>query len=267
MKSYGGYIFDMDGVVYRGNEPIAGAIEAINSLRENGSKLIFVTNNSGKLPSEYFSVLLRMGVSSIAENDIITAGNAAADYLEFRLSECPEKRKVLCISEESVKSLLAEINMDVLDIDRHREADYVVVGFCKAFNWEIGSRAANAIATYGAKFIGTNPDYARPVENGEIEAGTGAIISFIETASSTKPLLMGKPYPRMYEMALRHMNLALSDVLMVGDMLTTDIKGAEDIGMDSALVLTGMSKKDDIEALGINPTYVIDTLEELLTGI
>jgi 4-nitrophenyl phosphatase len=264
MKVYEGYIFDMDGVIYRGDEPIKDAVETINLIKKRGLKLIFITNNSAKLPSEYRALLLNMGVESVTDHDIITAGNVAADYLEKELKNRPEGNKVLCVSEESVKHLLREIGMEVLELEDYRKADYVVVGFYKSFNWEMGSRAADAIVTYGAKFIGTNPDHARPVENGEIEAGTGSIIKFIESASVTKPLIMGKPYPAMYNMALDRMDLGVRNTLMVGDMLTTDIKGAVDLGMDSVLVLTGMTIKEDIERHGIKPTYVIGSLRELI---
>jgi 4-nitrophenyl phosphatase len=264
MKSYSGYIFDMDGVIYRGDEPIQDAVETVNILKEKGRKVIFNTNNSARLASEYKSLLLSIGVSDLQEKDIITSGDATANYLEGELELHPEKKKVLCVAEEAVKSLLREINMEVIESEDYREADYVVVGFYKSFDWRLGSRAASAIANYGAKLIGANPDPARPVENDEIEAGTGAIIAFIEAASHTKALMMGKPYPEMYKMALQRMGLGIPDVLMVGDMLITDIKGALDLGMDAALVLTGMTRREDIEKLGIKPTFVIESLKSLL---
>lgn len=260
MKLYNGYIFDMDGVIYRGDEPIQSAVEAVNILKKRRNKVLFITNNSSKLAAEYKSTLLNMGITGIEEDDIITSGNVAAKYLEDKLKLFPERKRVLCVSEESVKSLLREIGMEVLLPKDYAEADYVVVGFYKPFDWTLGTYAVNAIATYGAEFIGTNPDPARPVEGGEIEAGTGAIISFIETASKAKAKIMGKPYPEMYMMAIQQMNLQVSDVLMVGDMLSTDIKGAIDFGMDSALTLTGMTKIEDIESSGVYPTYVINDL-------
>jgi len=189
----------------------------------------------------------------------------AAKYLENELKKHPEKKRVLCIAEESVKFLLREVGMEVIEPEDYRKAHYVVVGFYKSFDWILGSQAADAIATYGAKLIGTNPDPARPVENNEIEAGTGAIISFIETASRSQAVIMAKPYPEIYRMGLERMNLDISRVLMVGDMLSTDIKGALDIGMDAALVLTGMTRREDIERLGIKPTFVMDSLKELIT--
>ena len=265
MKSYRGYIFDMDGVIYRGDEPIRDAVETVNILKEKGRKVIFNTNNSAKLASEYKSVLLSIGVSDLEEKDIITSGDVTANYLKGELELHPERKRVLCVAEESVKSLLREINMEVIEPENYREADYVAVGFYKSFDWRLGSRAVSAIANYGAKLIGANPDPARPVEDGEIEAGTGAIIAFIEAASHTKALMMGKPYPEMYKMALKRMGLEIPDVLMVGDMLITDIKGALDLGMDAALILTGMTRREDIEKLGIKPTFVIESLKNLIS--
>lgn len=265
MKSYKGYIFDMDGVIYRGDEPIQDAVETINILKRNGCEIIYITNNSSKLSSEYRDVLLSMGIGNVHEDDIITSGNVVANHLKSELRDSSEQKSVLCVAAESVKYLMREIGMEVLEPADYRRADYVVVGFYKPFDWKLGTCAVDAIATYGAELIGTNPDPARPVENGEIEAGTGAIISFIETGSHTKAKITGKPYPEMYEMATQQMNLEIADVLMVGDMLLTDIKGAVDLGMNSALVLTGMTVREDIERLGIRPTYVLDSLKELIT--
>jgi len=264
VRPYSGYILDMDGVIYRGDEPIQDAVESANILKRRGCKLTFVTNNSAKLASEYKSLLLRMGIAPLDEEDIITSADVTARYLENELKRHPEQKKVLCIAEEPMKHLLRKIGMEVIEPEDYRKAHYVVVGLCHHFDWQLGSRAADAIVTYGARFIGANPDPARPVENGEITAGTGAIIAFIESASRTKAVIMGKPYPEMYRMALGRMNLRVSDVLMVGDMLSTDVKGALDLGMDAALVLTGMSKREDIEKLGITPTFVIDSLKELI---
>lgn len=264
MKFYKGYIFDMDGVIYRGTKPIQDAMEAVNDLRRRGCKLTFVTNNSAKLAREYKSILLNMGVAPVQEEDIITSGDVIAKYLEGELERHPERKKVLCIAEESVRYLLRKIGMEVIKPEDHRKAHYIVVGLYPSFDWELGSRAANAIANYGAKLIGANPDPARPVEDGQITAGTGAIIAFIESASGAKAVIMGKPYPEMYRVALQRMALGVADVLMVGDMLSTDVKGALNLGMDAALVLTGMSKREDIEKLGITPTSVIGSLKELI---
>lgn len=263
MKLYKGYIFDMDGVIYRGDTPIDGAVESTLKLMSMRRKVEFITNNSAKSAMNYRDLLLDLGITPLEEENIITSGDVTANYLAKELKKYPEKTKVLCVAEESVRQSLIKVGMEIMDPKDYRYADYVVVGFYPPFDWKLGSQAANAIAVYGARLIGANPDPMRPVENGEITAGTGSIVAFIECASQTKAALMGKPYPEMYNMALQRMNLEISDVLMVGDMLLTDIKGAVDIGMDSVLVLTGIATRDDIEKTGIRPTYVIDSLKEL----
>lgn len=264
MKDYKGYIFDMDGVIYRGDEIIPDAVKTINILKQNGKSVLFVTNNSSKTDKEYWSKLVQIGISPLDERDIITSGDVTAVYLKNQLKENPDKKNVLCVAGKSVRSLLIEAGLNVIDPKDYKSADYVVVGFNTDFSWKLGNYAVNAVAIYGAKLIGTNPDIAKPVENNEIAAGTGSIISFIETASQTKAMIMGKPYPEMFKVALNRMKLKKNEVLMIGDLLITDIKGAYDFGIDSAFVLTGMHKRDDIERLDINPTYVIESLRELI---
>jgi len=264
MRLYKGYIFDMDGVIYRGDTPIDGAVESTLKLMEMGYKVQFITNNSAKSAREYRDLLIGIGIKPLEDENIITSGDVTANYLENELKKFPEKKKVLCVAEEPVRQSLRNIRMELLKPEDYRHADYVVVGFYPPFNWKLGSQAADAIVTYGAKLIGANPDPMRPVEDGEIVAGTGAIVAFIECASQTKAMLMGKPYPEMYKLALQRMKLDVSNVLMVGDMLITDIKGALDIGMDSALVLTGIATREDVEKTGIKPTYIIENLSELL---
>ncbi len=264
MKDYNGYIFDMDGVIYRGDEIIIDAVKAINILKQKGKKVLFVTNNSSKTDYEYWQKLVGIGIKPVYETDIITSGDVTAVYLKNQLKENPSKRNILCVAGKSVRSILIESGLNVIDPKDYKNADYVVVGFNTDFNWKLGNYAVNAVAIYGAKLIGTNPDIAKPVENNEIAAGTGSIISFIETASQTKATIMGKPYPEMFKVALDRMKLNKNEVLMVGDLLITDIKGANDFGMDSALVLTGMHKRNDIERLNIVPTYVIESLMDLI---
>ena len=265
MRLYEGYIFDMDGVLYRGDETIQDAVDAINILKDKGCKVMFMTNNSSKLSSEYANKIKEIGISLFDDNEVITSGDVAAMYLKNELKAYPDRRNVLCVCSESVKTLMKGIGMDVINQKDYREAHYVVAGITTDFNWELGNYAANAISVYGAKFIGTNPDVAKPVPNDEIFAGTGAIIAFIETASQVKATIMGKPYPAMYNAALQRMELVKTDTLMIGDLLNTDIKGASELGMDSAFVLTGLDKIEDMQRYGIVPTYVIDSLMDLVS--
>ena len=176
MRSYRGYILDMDGVIYRGDDPIQDAVKAVNILKERGRKLMYITNNSAKLAEEYRSLLLSIGVSPpLDEEDIITSGDVTAKYLEDELKKHPERKNVLCVGREPMKHLLRKVGMNVIDPEDYRSAHYVAVGLDHNFNWRLGSQASDAVVTYGAKLIGANPDPARPVENGEIEAGDVAV--------------------------------------------------------------------------------------------
>lgn len=264
MKLYDGYIFDMDGVIYRGDEIIKDAITAINILKSKGCKVMFITNNSSKLAEEYVAKLKEIGVSPVADDEVMTSGDIAISYLKKELEQNPQRNNVLCVCGDAVKTLLRRAGFRIIDPKEYKKADYVIVGITTDFDWKLGNYASNAIAVYGAKFIATNPDIAKPVPNGEIFAGTGAIVKFIETASQTEPQIMGKPYPKMFEIAIQKMGLDKSKVLMVGDLLNTDIKGALDFGIDSAFVLTGLHKREDIQRFRITPTYVIESLMELV---
>lgn len=261
MRDYLGYIFDMDGVLYRGEDVIESAIFTVNALMKRDKKVIFVTNNSSRTNRQYMMRLLKIGIESVNESDIVTSGNVVVSYLQ---NEKTDKKNVLSIASEAVRQQLLDAKIEVIDPKDYRHANYVVVGYNQEFNWHLGNCAVNAVAIYGAKLIGTNPDVAKPVENNEIAAGTGAILAFVETASKTKAIVLGKPYPYIYHVALQRMGLSIKDVLMVGDLLETDIKGANGIGMDSALVLTGINKREDIDQLGIYPTFIIEDLSELL---
>ena len=264
MQEYCGYMFDMDGVIYRGNEIIQDAVDSINALIQKGKKVTFITNNSSRTNQQYWSKLTSIGISNISESDVITSGNVAVSYLKNEVRSNPDRENILCVAGESVKFLLKESGLMIIEPEDYRKSHYVVVGFNTNFDWKLGNYAANAVAVYGAKLIGTNPDIAKPVEDNEIAAGTGAMIAFIETASKTRTIILGKPYPYMYRMALQRMGIDIRDALMVGDLLETDIKGAVNLGMDSSLVLTGMDKREDIDRLGIMPTYVIESLKELI---
>ncbi|MGB9598149.1 MAG: HAD-IIA family hydrolase, partial [Candidatus Poribacteria bacterium] len=246
-------------------EVIHDAINAINILKSKDCKVMFITNNSSKLAEEYVMKLKEIGVLNVTDNEVMTSGDIAVSYLKKELEKEPQKNKVLCVCGNAVKTLLKRAGFKIVDPREYKKANYVVVGITTDFDWELGNYASNAIAVYGAKFIATNPDIAKPVPNGEIFAGTGAIVKFIETASQTEPLIMGKPYSTMFEIAIQKMGLNKSQVLMVGDLLNTDIKGALDFGIDSALVLTGLHQRKDIQRLGIMPTYVIESLMELVS--
>ena len=134
MKFYKGYILDMDGVTYRGDEPIQEAVEVVNVLKDRGHRVLFITNNSAKLAGEYREILSRIGITPVEDEHIITSGDVTANYLQRELREYPERKRVLCIAGDSMKYLLKKAGMEIIRPEDYREAHYVLVGLYHDFN-------------------------------------------------------------------------------------------------------------------------------------
>ncbi|MDD5111885.1 MAG: HAD-IIA family hydrolase [Candidatus Altiarchaeota archaeon] len=270
MKDYSGYIADIDGVISRGDEVIRPAINAINSVKAGHKKFVFITNNSTRLPSEYRERLTKMGIRDVQEADIITSGTVTANYLKRLLTSEHGKNKAFCVAADAVKTLLKNAGFEILGLDgeEYMKADYVVAGEPKLMTHE-GRRylsfddlnaAVNAIKHGNARFIATNPDTTDPMPGGRSKPVAGSIIAYIQACTGAKPTILGKPRPQMYKDALEAIGLPAKKVLVIGDRLDTDIKGALDLGIDAALVLTGAHTRDDVKRLGIKPTYVLNDL-------
>jgi HAD superfamily hydrolase (TIGR01450 family) len=270
MKDYSGIIADMDGVISRGDEVIPPAIDTINSLKAGGKRVVFITNNSTRLPSEYQERLTKMGITDVREADVVTSGTVTANYLKRRLNDEPGRNKVFCVAADAVKTLLGNAGFAILGLkdDEYMKADYVVAGEPKLMTHDGGrylsfddlSAAVNAIKHGNASFIATNPDTTDPMPGGRSKPVAGSIIAYIQACTGAEPVILGKPHPQMYKDALQVIGLGADKVLVVGDRLDTDIKGALDLGMHAALVLTGAHKREDITRLKIKPTYVLKDL-------
>ena len=231
-----GLIFDMDGVIYRGKEPVEGAGELIRFLKEKGIPFIFLTNNSTRDPSMYREKLLSMGID-VPEEVIVTSGLATRLYMERHM----EPGKVFVIGGDGL----------------HRE---VVVGLDPALTYEKLKYATLAIRN-GARFIGTNPDTTYPAEEG-LYPGAGSIIAALRASTDVEPIIIGKPNEPAYEVARSRLNA--DEIWMVGDRLDTDIAFAKRFGMKAVMVLTGVSTLKDVEETGTRPDLVIPSVKELL---
>jgi NagD protein len=263
MKQYSVYAFDLDGVLYLDDVVVGSAVEAVNALKSGKRKVFFLTNNSTRLPVEYQKRLSGMGVEGVVEEDIITSGVVTAGYFRELLKNNPDKNRVLCVTEDAVKILLREEGVKIASNNDYRSVDYVVVGETD-FNRESLYYPVNAIKHYGAGFIATNDDVTDAVEGGESKPVAGALVKYIEACTQVKPVVMGKPYGRMFKELLDRLEVEPTEVLIVGDRLETDIKGGLDAGLETALVETGVHAREDVEKFGIQPTYVIEELTELL---
>jgi len=251
-----GLILDMDGVLWEGDSPLPGMPEFLSFLRAEEIRIILATNNASLTPESYVQKLARMGVE-VRREEIITSATAAAEYLK---SVARPGEKIFIIGEEGLTRAVKETGLPMAEPDELHTA-YVVCGMDRGLTWQ---KLANATIYLrgGARFIGTNPDLTFPTERG-IAHGNGAVLAALTAASGVKPTIIGKPFPSLFQMALRKMGIPKARVAALGDRLETDILGARKVGIKSILVLTGISSRKELRYSKIKPTLVVEDLPSL----
>jgi HAD superfamily hydrolase (TIGR01457 family) len=248
-------VLDLDGVVYLGDQAIAGAAEALAGVRELGVAVGFVTNNSYRLPEAVAEKLLGLGVKAAAE-EVFTSAQATVRLLGGSL----EGSRVLVVGGPGLRTALQAAGARLLDPDDWREADLVAVGIDPELTYGRLAAACLAIRA-GAAFVGSNPDSTMPTPDGLVP-GNGSVLALLETASGVRPRVAGKPEPALFETAAAA--LGRGPLLMVGDRSDTDLEGAARLGWDTALVLTGATSPDRLLDLPAAPDHVLAGLGGLL---
>lgn len=251
---YDCFLFDLDGVLYRGSEPIEGAPEALGALREAGKRVAFLTNNSARTPQDVAERLRSVGVQADAA-EVETSAMATADLLG--------KRGVVTafvVGEEGIRSALTGSGIAVIDGEPDR-ADVVVVGFDTTADYA-KLRTASVLVERGAALVATNGDGSFPAADGTRWPGAGALLAAIVATTDAEPQIVGKPNAPLFVAALERAGGGRP--LVVGDRLDTDIAGAAALGWDSLLVLTGIATREQADASPIRPTFVSDDLSILL---
>jgi len=263
---YDCFIFDMDGVLYLEDKPIRGACELIEYLISNGKTYVFLTNNSALSMRKYVKRLTTMGIPVKAEQ-IISSIVATVHYLCEKY--CNSSKKVFVLGSRALKNSLRSNGFKVLELKDGRNADIVVVGLYNRVTYDHFKEATIAIRR-GADFIATNKDKTFPGKN-EILPGAGSLVAFMEASTGRKAISVGKPEPILLNLALQFLNKKRSDMsleellkktLMVGDRIDTDIIMANKNHIDSVLVLTGVSGRDNIN-VGTKPTYVVEGIWDI----
>ena len=239
---------DLDGTVYLGNEQVPGAADFVKDMRAAGMRCLFVTNRSNRFPEEICEQLQQYGIACGPE-DVVTSAQATARYLT------PGRAYV--VGEPGLDAALQDAGFTLCD----ENVDYVIVGWDRGFTYE-KLRKACSLIRLGAKYIATNPDKGLKMEDG-YRPGTGALIAAISTGCDSHPEVIGKPEPHLFEMALVHAGLQRDEVLAVGDYIETDIRAAVACGMRSALLLTGVSRREDLQNSAVQPDWVAENFEEL----
>ncbi|MFQ3549767.1 MAG: phosphoglycolate/pyridoxal phosphate family phosphatase [Armatimonadota bacterium] len=257
------YVFDLDGVVYRGKELQPYARETLTNLTKLGHNIFYFTNNAAKSRDTYVQKLNSLNIEANI-NQIMTSAYATALYF---IENGHSGKKVYQIGEAGLKKELEEVGMQVFTdaIDNIDDIDFVVIGLDRKFNYEKMKYAHLAIMN-GAKFIATNRDTTFPIENGVTVPGGGCMVAAVETSTNVKPLVIGKPEIYAYNKILEITNTKPENSIMVGDRLDTDILVGNRAGAQTVLVLTGITSKDEaLKAKGDSiPDRIIDNLGELI---
>jgi NagD protein len=246
------YLIDMDGVIVRGSELIPGADRFLDRLHERGIKFLILTNNPLYTPRDLQHRLQRIGVTLMTEH-IYTSALATAQFLK---AQHPDGTAFV-IGESGLTNALHEVGYVLTD----HNPDYVVVGETTSLNYERLTQAVRWV-NKGARFIATNPDPSGPGEGGLVPA-CGAITAFIETATGVQPYFIGKPNPLMMRTALRFLNEHSNNAIMVGDRMDTDVRVGTEAGMETVLVLTGVSTREVVEKYPYRPTRIVESVAEL----
>ena len=253
-----GFICDMDGVIYHGNQVLPGAVEFVNWLQRENKEYLFLTNNSGYTPRELQQKLARMGLD-VPEDHFYTSALATATFLKNQAPGC----SVYAIGEAGLFNALYDAGITMNDVN----PDYVVVGEGKAYSLDTVTKAVNLVLA-GAKLIGANSAISGPIEDG-IAPGCRALVAPIELATGKQAYFCGKPNPLMMRTGLNILGCHSAEAVMVGDRMDTDVISGMESGMSTVLVLSGVSSRETISTFAYRPTVVLDgvgSIVELADG-
>jgi HAD superfamily hydrolase (TIGR01457 family) len=228
---YRGYLFDLDGTLYRGDEVIPGAVEKVRELAEAGAIVRYVTNNSTQTPEFFAQKLTRMGFPCTPEQVISSAVGTARYLVEHGVPNA------FVVGESGLVSILEEHGVRVTT-DEHPAA--VVVGLCRTFTYDLMNEAMRRIRA-GALFVATNPDATFPQAGGVLTPGAGSVVAAIRACSETEPVVIGKPKPYLIQASMEDAGLRPEETLVIGDRVDTDIESGTACGCPTFLVLTGVA--------------------------
>ncbi|MHC1781545.1 MAG: HAD-IIA family hydrolase [Anaerolineaceae bacterium] len=246
------YLIDMDGVLVRGRTMIPGADIFIGDLKSKGLEFLLLTNNSMYTTRDLAHRLSTMGLEIPAER-IFTSAMATARFVQ---SQKPGGTAFV-VGESGLTQALHEVGYVMTDM----APDYVVLGEVKTYNIDTFTTAIRLIQK-GALFVATNPDATGPDESGIVPA-CGALAALIEKASGRSPFFIGKPNPLMMRSALRYLGVHSENTVMIGDRMDTDMVAGIMSGLETILVLTGSTKRDDIRKFPYQPMSIVDSVAEI----
>ncbi len=255
LERYKAFLLDIDGVLLRGGKALPGAVQALEELRKRG-RVLLLTNNSTKSRKGTAERLLAAGIPAEPE-EVLPSSYVAARFLRSRFGAV----RFWYIGEEGIREEMAEAGHSLVSPG---EAEWLVVGMDRGLTYEKLALALRALLR-GAKLLATNEDPTFPTPEGLVP-GAGAVVGALRGMGFPPEFVVGKPSSIAFQIALESLGAAPKEVLMIGDRLDTDIAGAQALGMDTALVLSGVTTLSDLAEAGIRPTYVAADLLSLVRG-
>ena len=253
-----GLILDMDGVLWRADAPIGDLPSIFQRIRARGLKYVFATNNSTKTSEQYIARLNGFGVEA-EPWQVVTSSQAAVRAVAQKF---PRGTKVFMIGEDGIRVPLEEEGFEVVSVEDAPQAQVVVMGMDRGISFQKMSEAALLVRS-GVPFYATNADKTFPTPRGLIP-GSGAWISVIETATNVEPVVAGKPFPFLMDLSLEKLATTKAETLVVGDRLDTDIAAGQAVGCPTALVLSGVSTKEQAETWEPKIDIVVKDLNTLI---
>lgn len=247
-----GFLCDMDGVIYHGNRLLPGAKELVDWFHREEKHYLFLTNSSERSRRELQQKLSRLGLE-VGEDHFYTSALATAAFLA---SQKPGASAYV-IGEAGLINALYEAGITMNDVN----PDYVVVGEAKTYNLSTLEKAVNLVLG-GARLIGTNPDLTGPIDGG-ITPATGALIAPIEMATGSKAYFVGKPNPIMMRQGLTRLGTRREETAIIGDRMDTDIVSGIESGIDTVLVLSGVTDRESMKRFAYRPHYVLEGVGDI----
>jgi arabinose operon protein AraL len=256
------FVFDLDGVIYRGKDTIPGAVPALQRIAEQGHSLFYLTNNSTASRASYAVRLTDLGIPT-EPGQVMTSAYATGLYLR---GQGGAGKKVFIIGEPGLAEEMQIAGLQVIPEGPDSQADFVVVGLDRQLTYAQLACAQRHVLG-GARFIATNRDGTLPIEGGVEIPGSGSMVAALEACSRPAEITIGKPEPHTWRQILAFTATAPQQAVMIGDRAETDIRGARRVGLVTVLVLTGATRERDVPDLPAEdrPDHVIPSLGDLPT--
>ncbi len=253
------FLFDMDGTLYLGDRLYDFTKELLDTIKQQGKRYLFMTNNSSKSVEDYIKKLAKLGIEA-EYSDFITSSQATAMYLK---DTCPDDKLYVC-GTESLKQELRNSGFTVTEV--LDEVDCIVMGNDTELTFKKLDDVSRLLSTREIRYIATNPDYVCPTEYGSVP-DCGSVCDMIFNATSKRPLFIGKPEPAMPKIAMKMTGFEPSETAVVGDRIYTDIKSGINAGCVTVLVLSGETTPEILHRSEDKPDYCLESGAELLKAI